>query len=57
MEYNHKQAIAQMAKEVGCDGCRYFHPHEPIVCNRPDRREGIKQDKNGKCLAIKHKEG
>jgi len=50
MEYNHKQAVKQMAKEVGCNGCQYFQPDEPIICNRPDRRLAIKQDNNGKCL-------
>ena len=51
MNYNHKSAIAQMAKEYGCNDCYYFHPDEPRVCQRPNRKFGITTDfETGKCL-------
>jgi len=51
MKYNHKSAIAQMAKELGCNSCRYFHPDGPRVCRRPNRTWGIETDpRTGKCL-------
>jgi len=53
MEYNHKQAIEQMARELGCNHCISYHPDEAIVCQRPDRQYPIRtHSQTGQCEEI-----
>jgi len=56
MNYNHEHAVTQMARELGCNHCIYFHPSEPAVCQRPDKKHPARiHSQTGQCEEIVRK--
>ena len=56
INYSHKHAVSQMARELGCKSirsikCIYFKPDEAVVCQRPNRKKAIEiHGQTGQCL-------